>query len=510
MRYWSQLVAAAALLLAWVSPAHAAWFEATSPHFVVYSDQSAEDVRAFAQRLEKFDQAVRLVRNMNDPKRSPATKVSVYIVPSISKAGELANMSGAAGFYRAIVEGPMAVVPRERAKSDHQIEPEAILFHEYAHHLLLSDLSQPIPLWLSEGFAEFFSTAEFNSDGSVKLGSVPEHRLMTFRYGQYLPLETMLAGKAEGDQIVTLYALGWLLTHYLTFEESRRGQLQAYLADIAAGMDSKKAAEKNFGSLRKLNAEVNGYLKRISRPALEIEAGVLKPVSVQVRQLGPGAAAVMPWRIESKSGVTPTEAPRVLAEVRRVAQRYPNDPLVLLTLAEAEIDAKNAAASEAAADRLLAIDADNVDAMVFKGRAIMARAKDATGAAKSDAFSDARSWFIRANKVDKEDPEPLAYYYRSYKDQGIEPTANAARAIHYASNLMPQDGSVRMLSVLQFARDGQTEEAREALVPLAYSGHNGGGKVVKEIMEKLKAGDAKGAVAVAEEAEKKAKEEAEG
>lgn len=508
MNFVRSAVAALTIAIAWISPASAEWRQASSSHFIVYSDQPENRLREFTERLERFDSAVRVIRNMPDPQLSPSMKVAVYFVPNTDTVQRLVGMREAAGFYRAIVEGPMAVVPRKSGGGDRDLDPETILYHEYAHHLLLSDLDQPIPQWLSEGFAEFFSTPDFEKDGSITLGRWATHRLMTFGYGTYLPVETMLADEASRDQLPTLYAQGWLLTHYLTFDKSRRGQLTAFLADVAAGMKGIDAARKNFGNLRTLEEDLNGYLRHRSLSALRIDASKIKPVKLDVRPLSPGAAAVMPWRIASKSGVNKKTAPIVAGEVRRVAASYPNDPMVLLTMAETEIDADNYAASEAAADRLLAVDPKSVDAMVFKGRAIMERAKKA-GGDYSDAFDEARRWFIAANRIDKEDPEPLTYYYRSYKLQGIAPSRNAVNALHYASSLMPQDDSVRLLSAIQYARDNQIADARQQLGLLAYSAHHGDyGKMVQSMMAKLAAGDGKGAAAIAEEAQKKAEAEA--
>ena len=44
-------------------PASAEWVEATSRHFVVYSDESPEKVREFTEKLERFDRAVRTARS---------------------------------------------------------------------------------------------------------------------------------------------------------------------------------------------------------------------------------------------------------------------------------------------------------------------------------------------------------------------------------------------------------------------------------------------------------------
>jgi hypothetical protein len=498
------------MALAAVGPAKAQWVEAKTPHFVVYSDQSEERVRDFADRLERFDRAVRFSTKVDDPPRTDATKLTVFIVPNIATVQRLAGGArGVGGFYIPRVEGPIAVTPRKAGGSDRELDAEAILFHEYAHHIQLATLDRPIPRWLSEGYAEFFSVPRFDRDRAVAVGRAANHRAATFAYGERLPLETMLADKVKGEQVYMMYAYGWLLTHYMMFNPERRAQLNGYLNDMAAGMDGLAAARKNFGNLSKLSIEVDSYLKRKALPVLVLQPHLFGNADIQVRRLSAGASAVMPWRIQSKVGVDEKMAQKVVGEVRRVAASYPNDPLVLASLAEAELDAKNEAAAEAAADRLMQLDPRTIEGRIYKARAMMERAKKA-GGNKAATFKAARSILIAANRLDTEDPEPLTYYYKSFTEEGTAPSRNAISAIHYASSLMPQDGDVRLLSALQYARDGKTADARKALVPIAYAPHGGEkADMAKEMIAKLDAGDPKGAVAIAEAAEKKAKEEEE-
>ena len=486
--------------------AQAKWVEASSRHFLVYSDEAPDKVKAFADQLERFDRAIRTARKMPDPVVSPATRLVIYRVKDVSAVRRLAGMgssSGLAGYYNPIVQGPYAVVPRTTGSgADFGFKSDIILFHEYAHHLQLASLDQPMPRWLSEGFAEFFSTARFLPNGSVRLGERVKHRNLEGQYGTYLPMSTMLEDKVTGDQSITLYLLGWALTHYLTFEPSRKGQLASFLADMAKGMDPLPAAQKNFGNIAKLDSEVNAYVRRASLPVVDMQPHLFQDLTIAVRTLTPAEAAIMPWRIESKTGVTKEEAPKVATEVRRVAASYPNDPLVLATLAEAELDAKNYAAAQTAAEKLLALQPRNVEGLIYKGRAIAELgAKETDSQKKSNYFSAARAAFAAANRIDIEDPEPLAEFYKSYEKQGIAPGKNGKAAIHYASDLMPQDDSTRLLSVVQYLRDNQIPEARQALIPIAYSPHGGkSADRAKDMMAKLAQNDAKAALAIYEKA----------
>ena len=57
-RVLSGLVLLFSMLLA-AAPAQAAWRRAESTHFTIYSEASAEDLRAVAEKLERFDGLLR-------------------------------------------------------------------------------------------------------------------------------------------------------------------------------------------------------------------------------------------------------------------------------------------------------------------------------------------------------------------------------------------------------------------------------------------------------------------
>src|SRR5439155_20476316 len=110
-----------------------------------------------------------------------------------------------------------------------------------------------------------------------------------------------------------------------------------------------------------------------------------------------------------------------------------------IALAEAEIDSGHLDAAEAAADRALKANPRDAKALVFKGRATADRAAKLTGDQRHASFETARQLFIQANKIDTEDPEPLMEFYRTFVAEGVRPTSNAIAALHYASDLAPQD-----------------------------------------------------------------------
>ena len=472
MKCW--LWGAAALILAGAAPARAEWHKASSRHFIIYSDSRPDELSEFASRLERFDKAVRVARSMGDPEVGDGNRLTVFVVRDTGAVRALMSgpSSGTFGFYKPRASGSVAVVPASTRRS--ALDADTVFFHEYAHHLMLADTKTPMPSWLIEGFAEFMSTARVKPDGSVDLGLPANHRaanLLSPRAYQ-MPLEDLLSGKPAkpGGERASLYARGWLLTHYLTFAPQRRGQLQRYVDEYARGRPAIEAARTAFGDLALLEREVDRYLAKQSFPALTIAAQRLPIGPVDVTPLGAGGAAAMPLYQRLQSRVAKQRHAENAATARSLAAAYPRDPLVMMTLAEAEWVAGDYAAAEAAADRAIALDPKSSEALIWKGRAILSRAEKKLSGA---TLAQARGWFSRANALDPENPEPLLYFYRAYVADGGKPTQNAIAALHYAAELAPQDLDLAMQSALQHLRDGAPQKARPALVRIAQNPHGG-------------------------------------
>ena len=513
--------ALAAVLLA--APADATWYRASSEHFLIYAQQRPDQLRSFAESLERFDGAVRALRGMDDLPLSQGNRVTIFELPSAEVQRLAGDKSGfIQGFYEGRASGSLAYVgagEESNASTHTQIGSHistdmpntnltglTILLHEYSHHLMMQDLAVPYPEWLVEGFAEFMSTAQFERDGSVGIGLPALHRYYGLLNTKPLPLETLLSGKHDkltAEQEESIYGRGWLLTHYLTFEPSRKGQLHGYLIALAKGTEPLQAARDNFGDLSKLERDLDAYLHRQRLDYLKVSGAALKFTPIQISALTAGGNAVLPLLAEVEKGTTESQTDAMVQKVRAVEHSYAGDELVETTLAEAELDANHPDAAQVAAERAMAANAHDTDAIVLKGRAILERAKHADGESRAKMFNEARETFVAANKIDSEDPEPLMEYYRAYVTQGLKPTANAIAALHYASVLAPQDLGLRMNSTMAFLEESKTAEARRELIPVAYDPHGGDlARIARSMMDRIDAGDIKGALAVAEAAAK--------
>jgi len=461
---------AALLTLAIAEPASAAWYQAKTTHFVIYSDDDPGRLRDFATRLERFDKAVRTVRKMDDPPLTDSGRLTVYALRSTDAVGALVGNSGVAGLYRESAAGSVAFVPRRSGGDKFDLDAESIFFHEYAHHLQLQYSAMALPMWLTEGFAEFFATAEIKEDGSVLMGSAPLYRGQSlYDDNSGLALEEMVGerfNRLNAVQVDRLYGMGWLLTHYLTFEKSRAGQLERYVRAIQSGLAPLAAAKSAFGDLGKLKHELEKY-KNAPLPGLRVDPKYLVIAPIDVQPLAPGEAAMMNVRIQSDRGSS-GKAAAIAADARKIAASYPGNAAVQTELAQAELNAKDYAAAARAAEIALAADPTSVHASIYKGRAQMELAKADPQHANWEAI---RQWFVKANRIDTENAEPLMLFYDSFRAAGQNAPPDAVKGLLYAVDLAPRDQNLRKRAVRELLSEGRLAEAKEMFTPLAFRPH---------------------------------------
>ncbi|WP_341208512.1 hypothetical protein [uncultured Sphingomonas sp.] len=468
--------AAVALALGVATPATATWQQASSRHFVVYSDDAPDEVTEFATRLERFDKAMRVMRGMSDPAFSPTQRVNVFVVKDISALQKLLGERNMAGVYMPRLSGPVAFVPRKTNDTGKlAMTAQAVLLHEYAHHFMFSSWGdRPFPAWFVEGFAEFNATMVFQPD-SLLIGAPPLYRAYGLIDDQMLPMRDLLTmspsdKRLDPNRMQVFYGRSWLLTHYMLLNPERRTQLSAYLKAFESGGDPKSKAAL-LGDPRKLDNALNSYARK-ALPMLGLKISALPIEPVTTRALTPGEEAIMPVVLRSTRGVNAKTAPAVAIAARKIAADWPNDPAVQVALAEAEYDAGAYAAADAAAARALAVDPKSRKALIYRGmaQAGLAEKEHVTDAARWKAV---RQWFIIANHLDAEDPWPLVAHYQALRSSGGPMSPNAEKGLDYAFSLAPFDTGLAMQVAVMHVRKKEYDAAVPALRRVAYDPHGG-------------------------------------
>lgn len=460
--------------LAFLAPTAAAaeWREATTRHFVIYSESGEKSLREAAADLELFDHLLRQVTQA--PAEGPS-KLKVYLMRSygsVQQVGGYPSGSAVAGFYTASSRGPIAVGVRTDTSAD--MAAQAILFHEYAHHLMLQHFPAAYPTWYTEGFAEYYGATKVLENSTVELGIPAAHRYYSLRSNRWLQLKSLLTAKSYrdvGGDLDLLYAQGWLLTHYLSNSVGRKGQLRTYLGAINGGAGFAEAMEKAFGKdAAALNSELRAYARRPRLEALRITFKEYQPAPVTVRTLSPAEQKMVKHDIALARGIRAREAARFAADVRDDAENFAADPAALSILAEAERLAGNRDAASAAVERWLKARPGAPRALMLKGL-LAAEALAAAGSTDSKAWDAARQPIAEARKATPKDPMIMEAFYDAHAMQGRMPPGRAQNALFYAFERVPQDPVLRQKVATDFERRGMIAEAIAAIRPLAFTAH---------------------------------------
>jgi len=476
------------LLFAAAAPAHAEWREAKSENFTVIGDMSEADLRKWSERLEQYHG---MLAYLLDAKRT--VPVTVYVLDGLGAVQRAGGSRSIAGFYSATAQSANAVVP-ERFNLDRGIEdfnPRIILLHEYAHHMLLTNVEMFMPGWAQEGLAEMFATAKFEDDRSVVIGDKNDSRggamFGMSRWSVRRMLDSDFNPPKNRDENIEKYSRGWALAHYLWMSGERPNQYGDFIAELNRTVDPVASGEKVFGDLGRLDRELDRYIRahkfKLARFSPEL---IGTPGEITVRTLSAGEAAMLDYRLVSTLGVTEEQARALIARARPVAARYPDDVAVQTWLAEMEYDAKNYDESWAAAERALAGDPNSMFAMVYKGRVMMRRA---IAAGSREMAAEARDWFLKANRADPDHALPFQLYYDSFAPMGETPSADAVEGLLHATVLVPQDSSLRVRSAIELLREGNVVQARSILAPAAFQaesvGENPPLKLIREMESTL-------------------------
>lgn len=457
--------------------AQAAWHEARSANFIVYSDGSEQDARDFAARLEQFHYVLRAYHGIRTQPSS--NRLRVFLFPTISAVGRMIGSNSVAGYYVGEARAQFLVGTRERmsrsndirsGRNETEIDAESILLHEYAHHFMFHYFPATYPTWYQEGFAEFWGATRFLPNNVVEVGLPVNYRFQSFRAGRWLPAARLLSAQSYADvpQLDLLYAEGWLLVRHAFENRARSEQLQRYLALINGGKSYAEAAAEAFGDLNALNSELFSYAGRARFDVLQLPFRELPTGEIASRTLRPAEQALLEYEIRLAQGsISHREIGDFAADVRRIAARFPDDAFALALLTEVERLAGNRAAAEAAAERWAAAAPRDGRALMYQS---LLRIDSLGSAASTDqaAWSAARQSLVRANQLTPNDPLILEAYYDSFAAQNLLPPEGAQNALYTAMELAPGDDDLRYKVALDFERRDMIPEAIAIIRPVAY------------------------------------------
>ena len=134
-------------------PAHAQWRRLDSPNFVVIGNVAARDLRDVAVQFEGFRET--LTRVLSARVTTTAVPTVVVVFPSDQALAPFRPKYQG----KPVEIGGLFVPGRDLnyilLVNDGRPDRLPVVLHEYTH-LITSNSDQPLPVWLSEGMAEYY------------------------------------------------------------------------------------------------------------------------------------------------------------------------------------------------------------------------------------------------------------------------------------------------------------------------------------------------------------------
>ena len=491
------LYALSALLAVLLSPSVQAgdWFKVESDHFIVRSNGSEQEVQDDVRQLEAFRylSLMLLGANLND---APAqVKFEIYM---LKKRSELLTVrpyfsENVAGVYLPCAEGATAYSTLERRDwRQGADQARAILFHEYTHHLMFQYGRVLYPQWYVEGFAEYMSTARVE-DGRIVLGDRAMARSETLNEDRWLSFDQVLkpsfnAGSdknGDASALLSLYAQGWLLSHYMLNDSERTRKLNDYFVRIGQGEDPVATFESATGiALSTLPRLLKSYSRNL--PALRVSFKDMPSVNLKLEALPDTLDEDLLQASVLKTCPAKAQGEAILAQLRAHNAKG-SLPEQRLALARAEILFGNTQAAFDMFEAHGAEDEASFEAHYLRGRALMTNADQLRGDAGNDMVLQARAEFLKAYRLKKLDAPNLYFLARSLAIDG--PGKNVLNAARGARALAPTVPAYALEEAYLDLAVGDRDKAANALTPLASDPHDPKDAArMRSVIEAIKAG----------------------
>ena len=443
-------------------------------------------LKSLPNYMESFRAAVPFIGNIKNTK--PRIPMTIYVLHGSSDFRRLGLNTNLAGFFRRNMREYTLVMRGFSGWDDAQL-----MLHEYTHFLVRNHGGHQYPIWFSEGFAEYLSSAELQ-DGEMKLGFPATHRAASLSYGTWIPMRRMLVAekyrhKWSPQAVNMFYAESWALVHYLFNRGSEsvpfKVAMPKYLQLMEQGVSGTEAFESAFElSVKELNHAVRVYLNRGRFDYFRVDTEKLLPnfeptvkkLTSEQMALNLGKLALSSgsydkaerlFSVAAKHDETAGQAEAGLGDVykfqdkfdlaephfERAIEHAPNDPYCQLDMAE--YWHTRAKQSEDANERL-------------------------------DFIKKARIHYVKAWELNAEMAETYAQYGHTFIMEGKR-FERAVELLEEAQYLLPSDLTIRlMLAEGYLGADRHEEAILAARSVLAWShGESDAAKQARKILTAL-------------------------
>src|ERR1700746_3643480 len=271
---------------------HEAWVEVRSPNFFIVSNAGEKQARRTAVQFEQIHTLFR--EGLAVAQGHPSPIITIFALKDEKSLGDLLpdywtrGHMHPSGVFAFRMYQYYAAVNLEAPGTN----PFATMYHEYYHSLTIP-FFPALPVWLSEGLADFFGQSQVN--GNVATMGMPDPDLIEeLRHNKLIPLDVLFHVDTsspyynEENKVSVFYAESWALTHYLMLgdKQAHRQMLLDYASALASGSSPDQAAVKAFGDLKKLQDDLSRYIGKFSFSYFQMKAPAeLAPAELHIREL---------------------------------------------------------------------------------------------------------------------------------------------------------------------------------------------------------------------------------
>jgi hypothetical protein len=475
------------------------WKRAESPHLIVYSDSSSDDVRRLVDHLERLDHVMRVYLRDYILVPAAAQKLTLYYP---ERTGDFATVTTVAtdpprmpiGRYDSCVAGVQGFgisyepVPelknRELAKLP-LLESESYILEAYARHFIYRYTGIRAPAQLIDGLAQFFSATRFSTTQTV-LGRTPPalgyylnflgngHRYSLLYHSvldhpDWQATGYVGSGYAGPEGVALEYQTkSWLLTHYMLSTAERRKQMADYLNLVHDDMPTIAAFEKAFGmKIDDLDYKMFRYWHQ---GAYTVQVDFPMPaIPIAVETLTRAAGDVVLASAALKSCPDRKTGEALLKQLTEQSGKAPANEFVLLTLSRAQIEWGNPDDAIGPLEALLRSRTNHVEALQLLGMAHLRLAANASAADRGTHLAAARRYLEQARAGDPASSEAAWESFKAELDSEAQPTPMALANAIAANDSAPEVPAYARAAALAYAYTGKADETEAVLSALAQN-----------------------------------------
>jgi len=264
------------------------WTEVRSQHFRVLTNGSTSDavkvVREFEQMRWVF------ATRFPNARLDSGAPLTVFAVRDEATAKQLDPImwkrmgSWLAGAFHHGWEKEYAMVRLDTFGGEGSKE---VVYHEYTHSILRLN-SHWLPLWLNEGWAEFYGFTRFEAH-RVYLGA-PTERYRALRRKTPMSVQYLISLRRLPEDEEAFYVQSWALVHYLTYGQGMGNgrKMDQFFALLQEAKPQEKAFQEVFGDFQTVDKGFDAYLQQPSYeasilrdpPQIDEKSITLRPLSI--------------------------------------------------------------------------------------------------------------------------------------------------------------------------------------------------------------------------------------